>query len=464
MQAAGHEAHVPSQERSEPVESPEPAVLAFFAHPDDETLGAGGAIARLARTNRVHLVTATRGELGERMGPVAERAHADPIALAGIRVGELAAAARALGIESHRFLDELDGAPDGRVYTDSGMAWADDLRRRAVPAPGAAPTAFSAGDLEEEARILAGEIERLRPRLVLTEEVGGGYGHPDHVRAHAVAVRAVEIAEPRWRVPVVAATVRDHAALVRAQEWVAGHPARPAADVFGAPLRAPDPAAPQSSGAQERPDLVIDTSAQSDQVIAAMTAHHTQVHEVTRVPGGLDAAGWYALTNNDLQPILTHAAFAVVAGHGSREELADAFTGPTRGRPPGPVPVGPATRWAFAGLGVGAGALAGAVTTVMHRSVAPWGLIAGIAVLYAGMLLARSLGDRWAANGFGAGVLGIVLAMTAWRPAGDVIIVQDVLGLGWLAAVFAAVLAGMLAPSSWFALGWRPRASERGQR
>src|SRR5699024_9635443 len=152
----------------------------------------------------------------------ASRAQTDPIALAGVRVNELGAAARALGLASRRFLDELAGA-DGRVYTDSGMAWADDLRRHAVAAPEAQPTAFSAGDLDEAAGILAGEIRRLRPRLVLTEEPGGGYGHPDHVQAHAVAVRAVELAADAWSVPVVAGVVRERDALVRAQTWVAEH-------------------------------------------------------------------------------------------------------------------------------------------------------------------------------------------------------------------------------------------------
>lgn len=424
------------------------AVLAFFAHPDDETLGAGGALARLAAAHPVHLVTATRGELGEQMGPMAERTQADPIALGGVRVSELAAAARALGLTSHRFLDELPGA-DGRVYTDSGMAWADDLRRHAVPAPEARPTAFTAGDLDEAARILADEIRRLRPRLVLTEEPGGGYGHPDHVRAHAVVVRAVEFAADAWRVPVVAGVVRERAALVRAQRWVAEHPQLPQADAYGESLRPPDPEAAQSAGAYERVDLVLDTTAQVDQVISAMTAYRSQVHVVTRSPGGTEAAGWFALTNNDLHPILMHAALVLVPGHGSREELADIFSG--AGRPATePAEAGSATRWAFAGLGLAAGALAGAVTTMMHRAVPPWGLLAGIAVLYAGMVLARSLGERWATNGFGAGALAVVLAITAWRPGDDVIIVQDALGLGWLAGVFAAVLAGLLAPRAWF--------------
>ncbi len=472
MQAAGHD-RVPATDASGGT-GPADAVLAFFAHPDDETLGAGGVIARLAAARPVHLVTATRGELGERMAPLGERSRTDPIALAGVRVGELAAAARALGVREHRFLDELDGA-DGRVYTDSGMSWADDLRRHALPAAEAAPTAFSVGDLETQAAILAGEIRRLRPVLVLTEEPGGGYGHPDHVRAHAVAVRAVELAgstadpdatageggdgpQP-WRVPVVAAVVRERAALVRAQQWVAAHPELPAADSYGVPLRAPDPDADQASGAYDRVDLVLDTSVQIDQVISAMTAYHTQVHAVTRAVGGRDAAGWFALTNNDLQPILTHAALVLVPGHGRREDLVRIVAGPGLAGLAGlsgrrgdadPLETGPAVRWAFAGLGLLTGVLAGAVTTTMHRALPPWGLLAGILVLVAGMVLSRSLGERPAMHGFGAGTLGIVLAVTAWRPGDDIVIVQDALGLGWLGGVFVAVLAGLMAPRRWF--------------
>src|SRR5690625_7243760 len=51
-----------------------------------------------------------------------------------------------------------------------------------------------AADLELAARRLAALIRRTRPRFLLTYEPGGGYGHPDHVRAREFAVRSAEIA------------------------------------------------------------------------------------------------------------------------------------------------------------------------------------------------------------------------------------------------------------------------------
>ena len=88
-------------------------LLAVLAHPDDESLGFGGTLAKYAAEGvRVHLVTATRGDRGRYRGkPPGDPAHPGPAALAGIREAELRDAARALGIHEVSIL----GYPDGGV-------------------------------------------------------------------------------------------------------------------------------------------------------------------------------------------------------------------------------------------------------------------------------------------------------------------------------------------------------------
>src|SRR5690625_2773901 len=76
------------------------------------------------------------------------------------------------------------------------MVW---LAHGAAGTATAAPSSLIAADLELAARRLAALIRRTRPRFLLTYEPGGGYGHPDHVRAREIAVRRAEIAAGlRW--------------------------------------------------------------------------------------------------------------------------------------------------------------------------------------------------------------------------------------------------------------------------
>ena len=95
------------------------------------------------------------------------------------RIEELAAACEALGVTDHRFL----GGP-GR-WRDSGMMGTptnDD------------PASFWQADLDEAARDLVAIIREVRPQVVITYDENGGYGHPDHIRAHQVAVAAFDAA------------------------------------------------------------------------------------------------------------------------------------------------------------------------------------------------------------------------------------------------------------------------------
>jgi N-acetyl-1-D-myo-inositol-2-amino-2-deoxy-alpha-D-glucopyranoside deacetylase len=156
-------------------------ILFVHAHPDDETVGTGATIAHYAAAGvPVTLVTCTLGEEGEIHVP--ELALLAPSAadqLGGYRIGELAAACRALGVSDHRF---LGGA--GR-YRDSGMM--------GTPA-NEHPRCFWRADLDEAAGYLLEVMREVRPRVMVTYDPNGFYGHPDHIQAHRTAMRAAELA------------------------------------------------------------------------------------------------------------------------------------------------------------------------------------------------------------------------------------------------------------------------------
>ncbi|WP_062206932.1 N-acetyl-1-D-myo-inositol-2-amino-2-deoxy-alpha-D-glucopyranoside deacetylase [Streptomyces sp. NBRC 109706] len=167
--------------------SGQPGVLLVHAHPDDETITNGVTMAAcVAAGARVTLVTCTLGEEGEVIPPSLGHLVADrDDTLGGYRAGELAAAMAALGVTDHRLL----GGP-GR-YRDSGMMGLAGNDR---------PDAFWQADLDEAADALADIVVETRPDVLITYDPGGGYGHPDHIQAHRVAMRAVQRAADRHRV------------------------------------------------------------------------------------------------------------------------------------------------------------------------------------------------------------------------------------------------------------------------
>lgn len=169
-------------------------VLFVHAHPDDESISTGGTIAMLVdRGAAVTVLTCTRGELGEVVA--ADLSHLEsPAQLGDYRSSELMAALRVLGVVDHRFL----GAPDARAagrpprrYSDSGMVWAAS-GRAAAPAT-LADDAFGAAPFGDVAADIATVIEQVKPDAVVSYNENGGYGHPDHVRAHDAAKRAAEV-------------------------------------------------------------------------------------------------------------------------------------------------------------------------------------------------------------------------------------------------------------------------------
>ncbi|MEO8219981.1 MAG: PIG-L family deacetylase [Specibacter sp.] len=216
---------------------PDATALFVHAHPDDETIVTGATMAAAAAAGaRVVLVTCTRGELGEVIPP--ELAHlevkaadlaagihdaghtgsaaaADGTGLAEERERELAAALHALGVSEHIWLGQGLTAPAGGpvVFRDSGMAWGAD--GRATAASTVLPGSFSKAPLAQEADLLAAAIRTLQPAVVVTYAADGGYGHPDHVRAHELTMAALRAAAtpsqdaPGWVVPAIYAIVSD---------------------------------------------------------------------------------------------------------------------------------------------------------------------------------------------------------------------------------------------------------------
>ncbi|MGI5214197.1 N-acetyl-1-D-myo-inositol-2-amino-2-deoxy-alpha-D-glucopyranoside deacetylase [Plantactinospora sp. CA-290183] len=166
----------------DPTETP-PArrLLLVHAHPDDEAIGTGATMAHYAADGAgVTLVTCTLGEEGEIHVPALARlAATEADQLGGYRITELATACAALGVTDHRF---LGGA--GR-YRDSGMM--------GLPTNGH-PRAFWQADLDEAAGHLVEIMREVRPQVLVTYDPNGFYGHPDHVQAHRVAMRAAELA------------------------------------------------------------------------------------------------------------------------------------------------------------------------------------------------------------------------------------------------------------------------------
>jgi N-acetyl-1-D-myo-inositol-2-amino-2-deoxy-alpha-D-glucopyranoside deacetylase len=186
-------------------------LLLVHAHPDDESSGTGATIARyVAEGAQVTLVTCTLGEEGEVLVPALEQlAPKLGDQLGGYRYHELAVAMARLGVTDYRLL----GGP-GR-WRDSGMMGLPENDH---------PRAFWRADPAETTRHMVAVLREVRPQVVVTYDENGGYGHPDHIQAHRVAMAGVDAAadpayEPglgeAWEVPKVYWTAMPRSALQR---------------------------------------------------------------------------------------------------------------------------------------------------------------------------------------------------------------------------------------------------------
>ena len=234
-------------------------MLLVHAHPDDESIGTGATMARYAAEGaQVTLVTCTLGELGEILVPALAGLAADRAdQLGGYRIGELATAMRALGVSDHRF---LGGA--GR-WRDSGMVGTSgngDPRAlwRAATEPGLFDEALTA---------LVAVVDQVRPQVLITYDENGGYGHPDHVMAHRLAMAAVE--QAAWQVRKVYWAAISRSSVQRSLAALDGRDDTP----FDRPSGADD--VPHCS--DDEITAVIDASAWLAAKRAALSAHATQV-------------------------------------------------------------------------------------------------------------------------------------------------------------------------------------------
>jgi N-acetyl-1-D-myo-inositol-2-amino-2-deoxy-alpha-D-glucopyranoside deacetylase len=178
-------------------EQPQHRLLLVHAHPDDETIGQGATMAKYVAEGRgVTLVTCTAGEMGEILVPELEHLAADrEDRLGEHRRGEIADAMAELGVTDHRWLGGFG------TYRDSGMAWHADGHAIGDPEVIAQhPNAFWNADLTEAADHLVRIIREVRPQVLVTYDQFGGYGHPDHIQAHRVAMYAAQLAAvPSYR-------------------------------------------------------------------------------------------------------------------------------------------------------------------------------------------------------------------------------------------------------------------------
>ncbi len=284
-------------------------LLLVHAHPDDESLWTGGTIARYAAAGvHVTLVTCTLGEQGEVIPPELRGLAADAAdQLGGYRVGELRAACATLGVDDQRFLGGL-----GR-WRDSGMT-VEPGGRASAPAE-LNPRAFAAGDLDEQAAQLVDVLREVGPQVVVSYGPDGGYGHPDHVRAHQVTMAAGQVlargapglsARVFW-------TVLPRGALDAGIAALSGIPGLP----FPPPAPGGLPGVPD-----EEVTIGIDVREHRQTKIDAMRAHHSQL----RVWQGRDGLAAFALSDGVAQPLLDAEYYTLATGPpvGSGTDL---FTG-----------------------------------------------------------------------------------------------------------------------------------------
>ncbi len=148
-------------------------MMLVHAHPDDEVLGTGGVIHRYAREGvRIVLVTCTGGELGDGPGGVKpDQPGHDEEQVRGMRREELEASCKVLGVDHLELLG----------YLDSGMSgWPQNERAGSL----------AGTPLPVELPKLLALMDRYRPQVVVSYDERGGYGHPDHIRAHQLAKEA----------------------------------------------------------------------------------------------------------------------------------------------------------------------------------------------------------------------------------------------------------------------------------
>jgi N-acetyl-1-D-myo-inositol-2-amino-2-deoxy-alpha-D-glucopyranoside deacetylase len=258
-------------------------MLLVHAHPDDETINNGATMALYAALGAdVTLVTCTRGEEGEVLVKDLEHLAAhNTDSLGDHRVEELALAMKALGISDHRFLGE------GRIkYRDSGMMGTEPNNR---------PDVFWQANFDEATDDLVKVIEEVKPHVLITYDEIGGYGHPDHIQAHRVAMSAAE--KSGWNIQKIYWNVMPKSVI---QEGIDAMK-KVGSDFFGAESAEDLPFAKDDSFVH----AMVDGNAYVNQKMDAMRAHATQIE----VDGP-----FFALSNNLGLQVWGHEYYTLVKG------------------------------------------------------------------------------------------------------------------------------------------------------
>ena len=254
-------------------------ILLVHAHPDDETINNGATMALYAaRGAHVTLVTCTRGEEGEVLVPdLSHLASTHSDSLGAHREVELANAMRALGIADHRFLGS---------FRDSGMMGSETNNRTDV---------FWQADLDSAAKLLVAIIEEAQPHILITYDEIGGYGHPDHIKAHLVAMRASELSQ--WQIQKIYWNTIPKSVIAAGMEAMK----EVGSDFFGTDDINDIPFAKDDSFVT----TLIDANEFVDAKMEAMKAHSTQI--------ALDGP-FFALSNNLGLQIWGHEYYTLVRG------------------------------------------------------------------------------------------------------------------------------------------------------
>ncbi|WP_119727384.1 N-acetyl-1-D-myo-inositol-2-amino-2-deoxy-alpha-D-glucopyranoside deacetylase [Thermomonospora amylolytica] len=272
-------------------------ILFVHAHPDDESIGTGATMAKYAAEGaHVCLVTCTLGEEGEIIPDELRHLASDKEDRLGeFRIGELAEACSALGVTDQRFL----GGP-GR-WRDSGMMGAPSNDH---------PRCFWRADVDEAAAELVPVIREVRPQVIVTYDEHGHYGHPDHIQAHRVTLRARELAadpahgrgEP-WRAAKLYATATPRTVLARSIALMreSRHPFKRVTSIDQLGYGVPD----------DQVTTVVDARAHLPAKLAALRAHRTQITVAAE-----DVGPFFALSNNIGQQAFGAEYYTLLDGPG----------------------------------------------------------------------------------------------------------------------------------------------------
>jgi len=238
-----------------------PGLLAFHAHPDDESLSMGGTLARYAAAGeQVVVVAATRGEVGEILN------HDDPESLreslGDIREAETRAACAILAVTAVEWLG----------YRDSGMAGSAENED---------PGAFCRAGFMEAVGRLVRLVRRYRPEVMTAYDAFGGYGHPDHIQVHRVGTAAFFGAADVGRFPLEEGEEPWQPSKLYWVTWPRERTRqrrRLAAEAGEIPAEEAE-IEPDTGTMEEHISTFVDVAPWFDQKWAAILAHRTQIAE-----------------------------------------------------------------------------------------------------------------------------------------------------------------------------------------